>query len=244
MALGKASSLRPWVIWHIPHASTAIPPAIRYQFLLSDDELQAGAELVADTGADGLYQRNGDTAVVFPWSRLVLDPERFCGDAEPMEAHGLGMIYRRTDNGRPLRRDLLPAEEQALVDLYQNHHARLTSLVQAIIKHHGRCVILDGHTYPAAPLPFEDPSMDRPPVCLGTDPIHTPDWLVQAFVDAFSAQGIETGINTPYAGTLVPKQLQGDTRVMSVMIETRKDCYSDRVRLAIEDAFSFSGLDG
>lgn len=83
------SSLRPWVVWHIPHASTAIPPAIRGQFLLSDDELRAGAALVADTGADALYVRDGDNAVIFPWSRLVLDPERLCGDAEPRE-HGLG----------------------------------------------------------------------------------------------------------------------------------------------------------
>ena len=59
------SSLRPWVVWHIPHASTEIPPHIRGQFLLSDDELQAEAELVADTDADVLYVREGDNAVVF-----------------------------------------------------------------------------------------------------------------------------------------------------------------------------------
>ena len=153
-----------------------------------------------------------------------------------MEGHGLGMIYRLTHDGRPLRRELLPAEEQALIDRYQDHHARLTNRVKTILEQHGCCLILDGHTYPADPLPFEDPSMDRPPVCLGTDPIHTPDWLVQAFVDAFHDHGIETGINTPYAGTLVPEQFQGDTRVMSLMIETRKNCYSDRIREAVERA--------
>ena len=230
------TNLRPWVVWHIPHAGTEIPAHIRGQFLLSDDELQAEAELVADTDADVLYVRDGDVAVVFPWSRLVIDPERFCGDAEPMEAHGLGMIYRRTHDGRPLRRELLPAEEQALANLYQNHHAQLTDCVKVAVARYGFCLILDGHSYPVDPLPFEDPSMDRPPVCLGTDPIHTPYWLLQAFVDAFSAQGIETGINTPYAGTLVPKQLKGDTRVMSVMIETRKDSYDERIRGAVEQA--------
>ncbi len=49
--------------------------------------------------------------------------------------------------------------------------------------------------------------------CLGTDPTHTPDWLVQGFVDAFHDHGIETGINTPYAGTLVPEQYLEDWRV-------------------------------
>ena len=230
------SSLRPWVVWHIPHASTEIPPHIRGQFLLSDDELRTEAELVADTGADALYVRDGDNAVVFPWSRLVLDPERLCGDAEPMEKHGLGMIYRRTHDGRPLRRELTQTEEQALVDLYRDHHARLTERVDACLEQHGRCLILDGHTYPVDLLPFEEPSLDRPPICLGTDPTHSPDWLVQAFVDAFHDHGIETGINTPYSGTLVPEQFQGDARVTSLMIETRKDCYSDRIRGAVEQA--------
>lgn len=232
------SNLPPWVIWHIPHASTAIPPAIRGQFLLADDELQAEAELVADTGADDLYLRVGDNAVVFPWSRLVVDPERLCGDAEPMEAHGLGMIYSRTHDGRPLRRELLPAEEQALLNLYQDHHAQLVDRVDASLEQHGRCLILDGHSYPADPLPFEDSTLDRPPVCLGTDPIHTASWLVQAFVDAFHAHCIGTGINTPYAGTLAPEQFQGDTRVMSLMIETRKVCYSDSIRGAVERAIA------
>jgi hypothetical protein len=60
------NNLPPWVIWHIPHASEAIPVGIREQFLLPDDELQVEAELVADAGADRLYLRAGDKAVVFP----------------------------------------------------------------------------------------------------------------------------------------------------------------------------------
>lgn len=235
------SSLRPWVVWHIPHASTAIPPAIRGQFLLFDDELRAEAELVADTAADALYVRDGDNAVIFTWSRLVLDPERLRGDAEPMEKHGLGMIYRRTHDGRQLRRELTQAEEQLLVDHYRVHHAQLTDSVKVDIARYGFCLILDGHTYPPDPLPFEDPSMDRPPVCLGTDPTHTPDWLVQAFVDAFHDHGIETGINTPYSGTLVPEQYQGDTRATSLMIEVRKDCYSTGIRDAVELAVAKVG---
>jgi len=237
------TNLPPWVIWHIPHAITEIPAEFRDQFLLSDDELQAEAELVADTRADRLYLRDSDTAVVFPMSRLVVDPERLCGDAEPMEKHGLGMIYRRTHDGRPLRRELLSAEEKALVDLYQDHHTQLTNRVEAALEQHGRCLILDGHSYPAEPLPFEDSSLDRPPVCLGTDPVHTPGWLVQAFIDSFHSQGIETGLDTPYAGTLVPEKSQGDAWVMSMMIETRKDCYSKKIRDAVERALVSTPLE-
>ena len=232
------NNLPHWVIWHIPHANTAIPAEFRDQFLLNDAELQVEAELVADTAADRLYLRDGDTAVVFPWSRLVVDPERLFGDAEPMEAHGLGVTYRRTHDGRPLRRELLSTEEKSLVDLYTDHHARLSNLVEAALEQHGRCLIIDGHSYPAEPLPFEDTLLDRPPVCLGTDPIHTPNWLVQAFVEAFNDYRIETGLNTPYSGTLVPKEFQCDARVMSLMIETRKNCYDGKIREAVEQALA------
>lgn len=235
------NKLPPWVIWHIPHASTEIPAEFRDQFLLNDEELQAEAKLVADTGADELYLEPENLAIVFPLSRLVVDPERLRGDAEPMEKHGLGMIYRKTHDGRPLRRELLSAEEQALVNIYEDHHARLTERVKAILEQHGRCLILDGHSYPADPLPFEDSTLDRLPVCLGADPIHSPYWLVGAFVEAFTAHGIEIGINTPYAGTLVPERHQYDGRVMSVMIETRKDCYSEQVRKAVERAVALAG---
>lgn len=232
------NNLPPWVVWHIPHARKEIPAEFRDQFLLNDDDLQAEAELVADTCADELYLRPGDLAIVFPFSRLVVDPERLSGDSEPMEAHGLGMIYRKTHDGRPLRRELMPDEEQALLGIYQDHHDRLTNVVDAIIDLYGRCLILDGHSYPAIPLPFEDPALARPPVCLGTDPVHTPGWVVQAFIEAFSVQGISTDMNTPYAGTLVPEKFQGDERVLSLMIETRKDCFSDRIVEAVGLAIS------
>ena len=227
------NDLPPWVIWHIPHASTAIPAEFRDQFLLNDAELQAEAKLVADTGADELYLEPENFAIVFPMSRLVVDPERLCGDAEPMEKHGLGRIYRKTHDGRPLRRDLTQDEEQALLNIYNDHHAQLTDLVDRILWACGRCWILDGHTYPAEPLPFEDSDLARPPVCLGTDPKRTPDWLAPAFVDVFGEMGMLVELNTPYSGTLVPEKFKNDARVISVMIEIRKDCYSDQIRPAV-----------
>ena len=40
---------------------------------------------------------------------------------------------------------------------------------------------------------------------------------------------------------MVPEQFQGDTRVTSLLIETRKDCYSDRIRDAVELAVAKVG---
>ncbi len=42
--------------------------------------------------------------MVFPVSRLVVDPERFeKDDEEPMAARGMGVVYELTSHGQPLR---------------------------------------------------------------------------------------------------------------------------------------------
>ena len=46
---------------------------------------------------------SGATDIVFPVSRLVVDPERFESDEmEPMSECGMGVIYQATSDGRPM----------------------------------------------------------------------------------------------------------------------------------------------
>lgn len=232
------NQLPPWIIWHIPHARTEIPTKYRNQFLLTEEELRTEAECVADTDADTLYTRPGDNVLLFPYSRVLVDPERLRGDEEPMAAIGLGMIYQRTHDGRALRRKLTNREEAEISVLYDDHHTKLNRMTEATLERFGRCLIIDGHTYPASPLPFEDPTRGRPAVCLGTDPIHSPLSLVKSLISSLEAYKLEVGMNTPYAGALVPQLFQNDPRVMSVMIETRKDCYHENIRSAIEETIA------
>ena len=89
------------------------------------------------------------------WSRLAVDPERFLDpDAEEMEAVGMGAVYTRTSQGRPLRE--LSLEHRA--DLPRRHfhpyHATLTDLVAARIEQHGHCALLDLHSYPTRARPY------------------------------------------------------------------------------------------
>ena len=89
-------------------------------------------------------------------------------------------------------------------------------------------MIIDLHSYPEEPSGFEDPDAARPALCVGTDPIHTPSWLGEATRGAFAAlpEIDQIAENTPYAGCYVPLRHYGDDeRVMSVMIELRRDVY-------------------
>ncbi len=105
------------MIFHIPHASTAIPPAIRAGIVLSDEQLAEEILKITDWFTDDLFgshARAGDTALVYSVSRLIVDPERFIDDAqEPMAKVGMGVVFtcvfRRnpaTDSDR--KRPLIP----------------------------------------------------------------------------------------------------------------------------------------
>ncbi|MEW6663594.1 MAG: N-formylglutamate amidohydrolase [Thermodesulfobacteriota bacterium] len=70
------------MILHIPHASREIPAGLRDQIVLTDDELASKLLAMTDAFTDHLFTCRGATRVVFPVSRLVVDPERLRDDGE------------------------------------------------------------------------------------------------------------------------------------------------------------------
>ncbi len=224
----------PWVILHIPHDSSVIPSKVRSQFLLSDAELKLELQRMTDHFSHALFaEPHGDATVVrAPVSRLVVDVERFPDDAtEPMAGRGMGAIYEVTSQLAPLRRQL-PAQERdsLMLEWYHSHHHRLETAVSDAVVRYGRCVVIDCHSFPGTALPYEqaDPAVERPDICIGSDPYHTPEWLEQAFVEAFCRDGWRVSVNDPFAGALVPaNRYQVDPRVTAVMVEVNRDLYLD-----------------
>jgi N-formylglutamate amidohydrolase len=64
------------LILNIPHSSLDIPPDIRRQFLLSDEELTNEIIRMTDSYTDELFNCQSASSIIFPVSRLVTDPER------------------------------------------------------------------------------------------------------------------------------------------------------------------------
>jgi N-formylglutamate deformylase len=84
------------------------------------------------------------------------------------------------------------------------------------------------HSYPSRALPYElHGAGARPAVCLGTDPFHTPTWLVDAARAAFAECGDgDIALNTPFGGCYVPLRHYGSNpEVSALMIEIRRDTY-------------------
>ncbi len=201
---------------------------MRDQFLLDDAELAEEHARLVDQFADLLYL---DASCSTPniratVSRLVVDAERFPDDAIERAARtGFGAVYEKTTKGTSLRRTLTQRERELLLARHAAHHARLAAAVQAILDEHGRCLLIDCHTFPDEPLPFEVSGRRavRPDVCIGTDPFHTKPTLARHFRRAFADAGWSVAINRPFRGTLVPSAFyQQDARVQSIMVEVNR----------------------
>ena len=219
-------------IVHIPHSRTTIPPVERERFFLSNEELNEELMLMTDRYTEELFDLGNDTQhVTFPVSRLVVDPERFRDDAdEPMASRGMGAIYTRTSHGTPLRAGPNSAERNRLLAAYYDpHHAALSRAVTSAIDTHGKCVVIDAHSFPSVALPCDlDQSPNRPDICIGTDAFHTPPDLEVLAVSLFEGAGWSVVVNRPYAGAIVPIERYGlDRRVAALMVEVNRHLYMD-----------------
>ena len=251
------------VVLHVPHASTAIPDDVRHSIELDDAalarELLASSDHHTDTFVtelDPLALAGLPTGVasaapgrvrayVNAYSRLVVDPERFLDPAlEATEAVGRGAVYTHGFDGRVLRDADAPGFAALRADLiarfFAPYHAGIEQLVAAMLDAYGTCTVVDVHSYPSVAQPYElagglPADAVRPELCIGTDGVHTPGWLVALVEEAAAACGLATSRDTPFAGTFVPTPWFGDARgegvgsarVRSVMLEIRRDTYMD-----------------
>lgn len=222
------------MIYHIPHPSFDIPIDIRPTLLLDDREIEAELLTMTDAFTDDLFGSHAgadDSVVTSPVSRLVVDPERFLDNSlENMARIGMGVIYERTSGGAPLRVTPSPEERNALIRrFYEPHHDRLTEATERELTRTGTALILDCHSFPLRPLPYEiDQDLDRPDICIGTDDFHTPEHLVEVAEKAVTDEGLTCKINRPFSGSIVPSRYYGrDLRVSSIMVEVNRSLYMD-----------------
>ncbi len=137
----------------------------------------------------------------------------------------MGVNYTRRSLRQPLREQLTKAKRQELLERYYNHHhQKLTEAVEESLLANDHCLIIDGHSFPALPLPYElSQSAFRPDFCLGADDFHTPEELVARVEKILESCGYSTARNQPFSGTIVPmKHYRKDRRVQSLMIEINR----------------------
>lgn len=228
------------LVIHIPHSSLFVPDGIRRRFLVGEREIRENLLALTDWKTDELFAPGFPCRrVVYPFSRMVCDPERYRDDAEEtMSRRGMGAVYLRDAFGRPLR-EVTPKQREALLRrCYDPHHRMLAAAVDAAIREHGRCLIIDAHSFSDTPLPYEPEQQDdRPDICLGTCPEHTPEHLFKLAAEHFRLRGFSVARNRPYAGTIVPQKYWGDRRVESLMVEVNRKLYMEKGQMKKSSGF-------
>jgi N-formylglutamate deformylase len=236
----------PVPVLHIPHSSRVIPPNVRATLLPDDASLSAELFRMTDAWTDQLVENLGLPAkrIVFPVSRLVVDVERFHDDAqEPMSTKGMGAVYTLLSTGERLRYPDAVARSSLLAHWYEPHHAKLTEAVDDGLSAEGSCLIIDMHSFSSSPLPHEpDQDPNRPEICIGTDPFHSPIADDQIAIRLCQEAGFTVRVNGPFSGSIVPEKHWGKTKeVCSLMVEVRRDLYMNEKtgeRLSEFDAIS------
>jgi N-formylglutamate deformylase len=122
-----------------------------------------------------------------------IDREYFDGDGS-LKDQLKGKSRRRRQGAAGLR----APERQALMDAwYRPHHEALALATDRFLRHYGRALLIDAHSFPKLPLPYEvNQCRDRPEICIGTDEFHTPKALESCVVNAFKDAGFTVRLNS------------------------------------------------
>ena len=217
-----------FVVVHVPHASVDIPVEYGKSILLSKAYLWREMRRMTDAFCDELYDApEFPVRVIAKHSRLVCDVERFRDDKlEPRARNGQGLMYTRTVFGKRIRLNDSRLREKILLEVYDPHHERLTAAVDTALDRYGKCLIIDGHSFPSSTVVKPLGIFSRPDFDIGTDLYHTPDGLRKKLCDKVMELGYSVKVNTPFSGAITPmKHYQKDKRVVSVMFEANRRLY-------------------
>jgi N-formylglutamate amidohydrolase len=214
------------LVLHIPHASLHIP--FRDGYINDPVKIENEQLKLTDWYTDELFFSSTDVMITAPFSRVFCDVERFENDAEEiMSTFGMGAVYTHFDNGENLRAVTPNLRNRIMQDYYWEHHNKFTLAVTAELEKHGKCLIVDCHSYPSTPITRDlNQSPIRPDFNIGIDAFHTPQFIIDASVAFFEEKGYSLGVDWPYSGAIVPMNFyQKNPNVFSIMLEINRGLY-------------------
>ena len=212
------------MILHIPHSSTTIPTHDNY---IDIEALDKSIFYMTDWFTDMIFHHQHSDRMVFPYSRLFCDVERYRdNDKEDMYLKGHGVVYTKGYCGNTIRYISIEGEEAIKSRYYDRHHLALNKMTAKHLTLFDEVVVVDCHSFHPDRLTHEN-SNERPDICLGVDTTQTPISLIIDMKEYFEQCGLEVLINEPFEGTLIPSNYVGDSRVKGIMIEVNRALYMD-----------------
>lgn len=210
------------LLLHIPHASSEFPIDENY---LDSEEAQFTLDNLTDWYTDELFNFNHKNVdkVVFPYSRLFCDVERYNDDSEPMLKQGMGVYYTHGLNGKRFRKGVTSTIEM-VDDVYNSHHQKM----REILSNNDRqsTLLVDCHSF--SPQRFindgvqggSDDILNVIDISLGYNDNHNKG-MVKKMRLLFEDLGYVVSMNHFYKGAMDYKYPNCD----SIMIEVNKKLY-------------------
>lgn len=209
-------------IFHIPHSSTYIPKEYLSDYLVDLEYLKLSADIICDNGLDKMVEHFKPNSIIFPYSRLFCDVERFDSDDEIMNSIGMGVLYTHNHELVEIRKN----PNKDIKKYYKEHHRLFNDKVSKLLESNNDVIILDLHSYSKYPLPYElNSNQKRPDICIGLNSNYNKSF-VDKVLNLINEFGYSVVINEPFCGSIIPSDFLSDKRVTSIMIEIRKDIYS------------------
>ena len=224
------------IIIHIPHSSLKVPKLFKKRLLLFWDEFEPENASNADIYADKLVKDINLNKIIFKYSRMFCDVERF-EENEPMAKKGMGIVYTKTLDQKDLINIDYKYERWVINKYYKPHHNLLNKETDKILTKYNKAYIFDIHS-------FSDENVYKlfgydnlPDICIGVDKEFEDKDLTLKTMNYFKEKGYKVEVNHPYRGTMIPSKyyFNKDNRVKGMMIEINK-------RLYLNNAESFNKL--
>lgn len=218
------------LLLHIPHSSLYIPESAKTDYFVNIDELQRLNLEMTDLYTEQLFSHPQADILVFPFSRLYCDVEKFADDnLEVMSKYGMGFFYTKTLNQTPLRSEDPILKEKILNEVYIPHHSRLDEFVRSFLGTNEELLILDCHSFSDAMVQTLFQKNGNPDICLGFDEEFVDKNVIEWIRGRFETEGYSVAYNYPYSGSIVPNVVLNQhtkySGVKSVMIELNKRIY-------------------
>ena len=206
------------IILHIPHSKKLIPDNYLHEYT-DRKELDETILKLTDTYTDELFDIDSPycTKIVFPYSRVFCDVERFNDETEKMLKYGQGVIYTHGINGKKFRE----LSENSVSDIIKNYYEKHTFELSKKVNQLKNSILIDCHSFSDEIYnctPFN--CADLPDICIGHNPADNKSQNLSLFIaDYLGKLGYKTAVNRPYSGSY---QIGN---IVSVMIEINKKLY-------------------
>ncbi len=214
------------IFLHIPHSSKEIPTVFWRNTCQSKEIINRFVDVITDTDTDILFTDNGYEKIVFPYSRVFCDVEKFDDDElETMSKFGMGVVYSKNNSGLCFRNHDKEYTDMVLTNYYYPYHTTLNDKVEKLLKENETVVLVDCHSFSKDIIMIKENQEDLPEICIGFN--EDKNCLAEFCVQFLEELGYKVKINYPYSGSMVPNKFieNPNDRLKSVMIEINKELY-------------------